>query len=94
MRTLGFGKDYKRPRQFSSLITSPILDQKAYGKLYCYEYWSSWQWRVTPQDATFKQLQSSDALRYIGYASLIKKNLDYEESLKLIALLTKHLRQQ
>jgi hypothetical protein len=71
----------------SSLIASPNLDQIPSGKLYYYEYWSSWQWRVTPQDATFKQLQNSGALRYIGNASLIKKILDYEESLKIIALL-------
>jgi len=71
----------------SSLISSPNFDQTPGGKLYYYEYWSSWQWRVTPQDATFKQLQSSGALRYIGNAPLIKKILNYQESLKIIALL-------
>ena len=61
---------------------------KAYGgKLYYYEYWSSWRWRITPRDATLKQLENSGALRYLGSMALIRKILDYEEVLKIIALL-------
>ncbi len=72
---------------FSNLVATKQVKKIRAGKLYYYEYWSSWQWRVTPRDATLKQLESSGALRYLGKAALIKKILDYEESLKVIALL-------
>jgi hypothetical protein len=57
------------------------------GKLYYYEYWSGWQWKVTTRDATLKQLENSGALRYLGNVYLIKKILGYEETLKIIAVL-------
>ena len=57
------------------------------GKLYYYEYWSGWQWRVTPRNATLKQLESSGSLRYLGSKTLIRKILDYEETLKIVSLL-------
>ena len=71
----------------SALIRSGDIIKIPTGKLYYYEYWSGWQWKVTPRDATLKQLESSGAMRYLGNVALIKKILDYEESLKLIALL-------
>jgi hypothetical protein len=71
----------------SVLIRSGDIKKIPGGKLYYYEYWSGWQWRVTPRDATLKQLVSSGAMRYLGNAAFIKKILDYEETLKIIALL-------
>ena len=71
----------------SKLITSNDIHKIPGGKLYYYEYWSGWQWRVTSRDATLKALENSGSLRYIGNGSLIKKILDYEESLKIITLL-------
>ena len=61
------------------------------GKLYYYEYWSAWQWRVTTRDATLKQLENSGALRYLGNIDLIKEILNYEESVKIIALLENNI---
>ena len=72
---------------FANLVSRNEMQRIPAGNLYYHEYWSSWQWRVTPRDATLKQLESSGALRYLGKAALIKKILDYEESLKVIALL-------
>lgn len=71
----------------SKLIRSNNMNKIPSGKLYYYEYWSGWQWKVTTRDATLKELESSGALRYLGNKSLIKKILDYEESLKIISLL-------
>jgi hypothetical protein len=71
----------------SALVNSNVSLQDNGGKMYYYEYWSGWRWRVTPNNTTLKQLESSGSLRYLGNASLIKKILDYEESLKVIALL-------
>ena len=71
----------------SALIRSGDIKKIPGGKLYYYEYWSGWQWKVTSRDATLKQLESSGAMRYLGNVALIKKILDYEESLKIIALL-------
>ena len=71
----------------SGLIRSNDIKKIPAGKLYYYEYWSGWQWKVTTRDATFKQLESSGALRYLGNTTLIKKILDYEESTKIISLL-------
>ena len=56
------------------------------GKLYYYEYWSGWRWNVISRDATLQQLKNSGSLRYMK-KELVKKILDYEESLKLIYLL-------
>jgi len=71
----------------SNLIRSNDIKKNPSGKLYYYEYWSGWQWKVTTRDATLKQLESSGALRYLGSVPLIKKVLDYEETLKIISLL-------
>ena len=71
----------------SELIRNNDIKKISSGKLYYYEYWSGWQWRVTTRDATLKQLESSGALRYLGDVSLIKKILDYEETLKVISVL-------
>lgn len=71
----------------SSLIRSNDIKKIPGGMLYYYEYWTGWQWKVTTRDATLKQLESSGALRYLGNVTLIKKILDYEETLKIIALL-------
>jgi hypothetical protein len=71
----------------SLLIRSGDIRKIPSGKLYYYEYWSGWQWKVTPRDATLKQLESSGAMRYLGNVALIKKILDYEETLKIIGLL-------
>lgn len=75
----------------STLITSNMSAKNSGGKLYYYEYWSGWRWRVTSYDATLKQLESSGSLRYLGNKALIKKILDYEESLKVIALIENNL---
>ena len=71
----------------ASLINAGETFKTHGGKLYYYEYWSSWRWRITPRDATLKQLENSGALRYLGSMGLIRKILDYEEVLKIIALL-------
>jgi len=78
----------------SELIHSRDIKKIPSGKLYYYEYWSAWQWKVTTRDATLKELESSGALRYLGNASLIKKILDYEESLKIISLLEDEMNPQ
>ena len=78
----------------SELIRSNDIKKIPSGKLYYYEYWSGWQWKVTTRDATLKQLESSGALRYLGNVSLIKKILDYEETLKIISLLEDNINPQ
>lgn len=57
------------------------------GKLYYYEYWSGWRWSILSRDATLQQLKNSGALRYLGDASLIRKILNYDESIKLTYML-------
>jgi hypothetical protein len=57
------------------------------GKLYYYEYWSSWRWSIISRDATLQQLKSSGALRYIHNVSLVRKILSYEESVRVIYML-------
>ena len=69
------------------LLGEPDIRKVPGGKLYYYEYWSGWRWRVLSRDATLQQLKSSGALRYMGSTNLIRKILDYEEALKLIYLL-------
>ena len=71
----------------SELIRSNDIKKIPSGKLYYYEYWSGWQWRVTTRDATLKQLENSGALRYLGNVYSVKKILDYEETLKIISVL-------
>ena len=56
------------------------------GKLYLYEYLSSRRWNFISHDATIQQLKSSGAMRYFRNISLIRKNLNYEESLQIIYL--------
>jgi len=56
------------------------------GKLYYYEYLSSARWNFISRDATLQQLKSSGALRYLGDTSLIRKIMNYEESVKVIYL--------
>ena len=56
------------------------------GKLYYYEYWSGWHWNVISRDATMQQLKNSGSLRYMKN-TLVRKILDYEESLNIIYLL-------
>src|SRR6202171_4137992 len=54
------------------------------GKLYYYEYLSSTRWNLISHDATLQQLKSSGALRYLGDTSLIRKIMNYEESVQII----------
>lgn len=56
------------------------------GKLYYYEYLSSTRWNFISHDATLQQLKSSGALRYLGDTSLIRKIMNYEESVQFIYL--------
>ena len=56
------------------------------GKLYYYEYVSSARWNFISHDATLQQLKSSGALRYLGDTSLIRKIMNYEESVQIIYL--------
>jgi hypothetical protein len=56
------------------------------GKLYYYEYLSSARLNFITHDATLQQLKSSGALRYLGDTSLIRKIMNYEESVKIIYL--------
>jgi len=56
------------------------------GKLYYYEYLSSARWNFISHDATLQQLKSSGALRYLGDTSLIRKIMNYEESVQIIYL--------
>ncbi|HEY2726174.1 MAG TPA: hypothetical protein VGI61_03300, partial [Parafilimonas sp.] len=56
------------------------------GKLYYYEYLSSLRWNLLSRDATLQQLKSSGALRYLGDTSLIRKIMNYEESVQIIYL--------
>ena len=71
----------------SAIITELQRRNTEGGKLYYYEYWSGWRWKVTPRDATLRQMENSGAFRYMDNVSLVKKILDYEESLKIIQLL-------
>jgi hypothetical protein len=56
------------------------------GKLYYYEYLSSVRWNFISHDATLQQLKSSGALRYLGDASLVRKIMNYEQSVQIIYL--------
>ena len=56
------------------------------GKLYYYEYLSSLRWNLISHDATLQQLKSSGAFRYLGDKSLIRKIMNYEESVQIIYL--------
>jgi len=56
------------------------------GKLYYYEYWSGWRWKIVSRDATLQQLKNSGSLRYMKN-TLVRTILDYEEALKIIYLL-------
>jgi hypothetical protein len=56
------------------------------GKLYYYEYLSSVRWNFISHDATLQQLKSSGALRHLGDTSLIRKIMNYEQSVQIIYL--------
>ena len=56
------------------------------GKLYFYEYLSSRSWNFISHDATIQQLKNSGALRYFRDTSLIRKIMNYEESVQIIYL--------
>ncbi len=56
------------------------------GKLYFFEYWSGWRWRVISRDATIEQLKNSGSLRYMTN-TIVRKILNYEEALKIIYML-------
>ena len=68
------------------LLNSPEIKKVPGGKLYFYEYWSSWRWRVISRDATLQQLKNSGSLRFMK-GGVVRKILNYEESLKVINLL-------
>ena len=68
------------------LLNSPDIKKVPGGKLYFYEYWSSWKWRIISRDATLQQLKNSGSLRYMK-SDVVRKILNYEESLKVINLL-------
>ena len=67
-------------------LDNPDIKKVPGGKLYYYEYWSGWRWNVISRDATIQQLKNSGSLRYMK-STIVKKILDYEESIKLIYLL-------
>jgi hypothetical protein len=56
------------------------------GKLYYYEYWSGWRWRIISRDATLQQLKNSGSLRYLK-SNVVRNILNYEETLKVIYLI-------
>ena len=68
------------------LLNAPDIKKVPGGKLYYYEYWSGWRWRIVSRDATVQQLKNSGSLRYMK-SKLVRNILDYEESLKIIYLL-------
>ena len=68
------------------LLNAPDIKKISGGKLYYYEYWSGWRWRVVSRDATLQQMKSSGSLRYMK-KTLVRTVLDYEEALKIIYLL-------
>jgi len=70
----------------ASLLNVPDIKKVPGGKLYYYEYWSGWRWRIVSRDATLQQMKSSGSLRYMK-KTLVRTVLDYEEALKIIYLL-------
>ena len=70
----------------ASLLNAPDIKQVPGGKLYYYEYWSGWRWKIVSRDATLQQLKNSGSLRYMK-SIVVRKVLDYEETLKIIYLL-------
>ena len=70
-----------------SVLIQPTKTRIQGARLYFYGYWSSWRWSVISRDATLQQLKSSGSMRYFGDISLIRKILNYEESIKLNYLL-------
>ena len=69
------------------LLGSPDISRIPGGKLYYYEYWSGWQWRIISRDATLQQLKNSGAMRYLHNSRLVRKILGYEESIRVIYML-------
>ncbi len=71
----------------AQLLSSDEIKKNQGGRLYYYEYWSGWRWSVISRDATLQQLKNSGALRYLGDISIIRKILNYEESIRVIYML-------
>ena len=71
----------------AQLLNTSEIKKVPGGKLYYYEYWSGWRWSIISRDATLQQLKNSGALRYLGDTSIIRKILNYEESIHLIYML-------
>ncbi len=69
------------------ILNEPGIKKVPGGKIYYYEYWSGWRWSVISRDATLQQLKSSGSLRYLHNTSLVRKILDYEESVRIIYML-------
>lgn len=69
------------------ILSEPDLRNVPGGKIYYYEYWSGWRWNVISRDATLQQLKNSGSLRYLHNTSLVRKILDYEESIRIINML-------
>ena len=68
------------------LLNAADIKKVPGGKLYYYEYWSGWRWKIVSRDATLQQMKNSGSLRYMKN-TLVRKILDYEEALKIIYLL-------
>jgi hypothetical protein len=69
------------------ILNIPDIRKVPGGKIYYYEYWSGWRWSVISRDATLQQLKNSGSLRYLRNTSLVRKILDYEESIRVIYML-------
>ena len=68
------------------LLNASDIKKVPGGKLYYYEYWSGWRWKIVSRDATLQQMKNSGSLRYMKN-TLVRKILDYEEALKILYLL-------
>ena len=71
----------------AKVLNESVINKVPGGKIYYYEYWSGWRWSVISRDATLQQLKNSGSLRYFHNTSLIRKTLDYEESIRVIYML-------
>ena len=68
------------------LLNAPDIKKVPGGKLYYFEYWSGWRWRVVSRDATLQQLKNSGSLRFLKN-EMVRNILNYEESLKIIYMM-------
>lgn len=71
----------------AKILNESTIKKVSGGKIYYYEYWSGWRWSVISRDATLQQLKNSGSLRYLHNTSLVRKILDYEESVRIIYML-------